>query len=173
MEIRKPLPADASALGEIHVRAWQEGYKGGLMPDDFLRGLSIRERADMWSDALSRSPRERSARLVSVDAAGEVRGFILVGPAEGDANATEGEVYALNVDPAAWGRGHGRSLLAEGAARLRGAGFDQAILWVHSDNDRARRFYAWAGWVDDGAERRVEVLGVKVPETRYRLSPLP
>lgn len=172
MQIREPLPEDASALGEIHVRAWQEGYKDGLMPDDFLRSLSAKERADMWGDALSRPPRERSARLVSADADGNVCGFILVGPAEGEADATEGEVYALNVDPVVWGHGHGRSLLEEGAARLRGAGFDQAILWVHSGNGRARHFYEWAGWVDDGAERRVEVLGVKVPETRYRRSPL-
>jgi hypothetical protein len=35
-------------------------------------------------------------------------------------------------------------------------------------NTRARRFYEIAGWVADGSERTMEVLGVVVPEVRYR-----
>jgi RimJ/RimL family protein N-acetyltransferase len=35
-------------------------------------------------------------------------------------------------------------------------------------NHRARRFYEVAGWEDDGARRTSEVLGVVVPEVRYR-----
>ena len=42
------------------------------------------------------------------------------------------------------------------------------MLWVLPANARARRFYEIAGWAADGSERTMEVLGVVVPEVRYR-----
>jgi len=39
---------------------------------------------------------------------------------------------------------------------------------VLPDNARARRFYEVAGWTTDGTRRTSEVLGVVVPEVRYR-----
>jgi ribosomal protein S18 acetylase RimI-like enzyme len=168
--VREPRPADAPALGRVHVRAWQSAYRGGLMPDDYLDGLSVDERTQMWSEALDRPARPRTARFVAEDDIGDVVGFIVVGPEAGDPDHEIGEVYAINVDPAAWGSGHGRALLEAGTRALADAGFAQAILWVHPGNDRACRFYERAGWEREGTERRQEVLGVEVPEVRYRRS---
>lgn len=168
MSVREPVPEDAPGLGAVHVRAWQRAYRGGLMPDEYLDGLSIDERARMWAEGLEREPRPRFARRVAVDDGGEVVGFIIVGPADGEADAEEGEVYALNVDPDAWGCGFGQELLAAGTTALRDAGFTEALLWVHPGNARARSFYERAGWVADGAERDQEVYGLEVPEVRYR-----
>ena len=47
-------------------------------------------------------------------------------------------------------------------------GFAETVLWVLPAIARARRFYEIAGWVCDGTERTMEVLGVVVPEVRYR-----
>ena len=47
-------------------------------------------------------------------------------------------------------------------------GFAESVLWVLPGNARARRFYEVAGWVADGSSRESEVLGVSVPEVRYR-----
>lgn len=135
------------------------------MPDDFLAGLVVEDRARMWADALARPLPSRSARWVcEVD--GSVTGFVVGGPVGDD--GAEGEVYSLNVDPDWWGRGHGRALLAAAADALTEAGFAEAVLWVHRDSKRSRRFYERAGWLPDGEERTVEVLGVEVPEVRYR-----
>ena len=93
-------------------------------------------------------------------------GFANVGPAEDPAGA--GELYAINVDPDAWGTGAGRALLEAAQAKLARMGFAETVLWVLPANARARRFYEIAGWVSDGTERTMEVLGVVVPEVRYR-----
>ncbi len=168
--IRQPVPEDAPALGAVHVRAWQRAYRGGLMPDDYLDGLSEDERAELWAEPLKRPPRPGFARFAAEDEMGTLVGFITVGPADGDPDSEEGEVYALNVDPVCWGQGCGRALLDAGVSALAEAGFSEATLWVHPGNRRARDFYERTGWLADGAEREQEVLGVQVPEVRYRLS---
>ena len=139
------------------------------MPDEYLRSLSSADRAQMWLQILQQAPGPRSSRLVLEGDEGEVVGFIVVGPVqEEDLTTGVGEIFALNVDPDVWGLGLGQALLAAGTGALRLAGFVEAVLWVHPANGRARSFYEGAGWEADGAERRREVLGVGVPEVRYR-----
>jgi GNAT superfamily N-acetyltransferase len=154
-------------MGRVHVRAWQEGYKNGLMPDDFLEALSVDERERMWADTLARVIRPRFARFASIDDDGTLAGFIAAGPMEGSDGSPIGEVYSLNVDPDYWGRGHGGALLAAGAEALRQAGFAEAVLWVHRGARRSRQFYEHHGWQPDGTERTIDVMDVEVPETRY------
>jgi ribosomal protein S18 acetylase RimI-like enzyme len=161
--VRPATVADAPAMGRLHVRAWQAAYRGH-MPDDYLDGLRAEDRAAGWERVLGRG-RERGVVLVA-EQAGQVTGFANLGPAEDPPGA--GELYAINVDPAAWGTGAGRALLLAAQAELARLGFDETVLWVLPANARARRFYEAAGWAPDGAERVDEVLGVTVPEVRYR-----
>ena len=168
LAVRTPVVADADALGHVHVRAWQAAYRNGLMPDAYLDALSPAERSAMWLQALGAAPSSRRARLV-VEADGVVVGFALVGPADGDPASEVGELYAINVDPDHWGSGAGPRLIDAAVAALRSAGCARAVLWVHPDNARARRFYAARGWIDDHVERRQDVLGVEVPEARLSL----
>jgi ribosomal protein S18 acetylase RimI-like enzyme len=168
MQIREPQPADARGLARVHVRAWQRAYRAGLMPDRYLDELSVNDRTSWWQDVLARPLGPRAARFLAEDEAGTPVGFVVVGPEQGEAAATAGEVYALNVDPGAWGRGAGTALLAAGTRHLRTAGFAEAILWVHPANARACGFYVAQGWYDTGKRREEAVFGVAVPEARYR-----
>jgi ribosomal protein S18 acetylase RimI-like enzyme len=163
VRVRPAAAADAAAMGRLHVRAWQAAYRG-QMPDDFLDGLRAEDRSAGWERYLSRGP-ARTAVLVA-EQAGGVTGFASVGPAEDPQGI--GELYAINVDPAHWGTGAGRALLVAAQAELARLGFDEAVLWVLPGNARARRFYELGGWVADGARRTADVLGVTVPEVRYR-----
>ena len=64
--VRPARVDDADAIAAVHVRAWQDTYRGA-MPDDFLDGMSIEERALRWRDGLSAGADDR-ATLVAVDA---------------------------------------------------------------------------------------------------------
>lgn len=140
------------------------------MPDEYLDGLSIPERVEMWTEALARAPRPRATRLVAEQPDGSVVGFLCAGPEwpDDDSDADRGQVSILNVDPAAWGQGAGRALLDAGVRHLGDAGFTEVILWVHPGNARARTFYARNGWREDGARREDEIFGLVLPEVRYR-----
>lgn len=126
--VREPTLDDADALGAVHVAAWQRAYRDGLMPEAYLDSLDGEERAERWREALQRALRHRFSRLVVEDEGGTVVGFITAGPADGEPASDTGEVYALDVDPAVWGRGHGTELLESGLRALWAAGFDTAVL---------------------------------------------
>ena len=81
-----------------------------------------------------------------------------------------GEIYRFFVAPECWGKGVGKALMQRALEQLHVAGFETAILWVHADNRRARRFYEAAGWRPDGAERDEEAFGHVVKELRHRIS---
>jgi ribosomal protein S18 acetylase RimI-like enzyme len=165
--VRAAEHADAEAIATVHVAAWQATYRGGLLPDAYLDGLQVSDRTVAWKRTLAAPPPARAARLVAEEQ-GRIVGFCVVGPERGVDDPDRGEVHVLNVHPDAWGRGTGAALLTEGTTRLREAGFAEAVLWVHPDNERARRFYERAGWRPDDAARTEVVWGVEAPEVRYR-----
>jgi L-amino acid N-acyltransferase YncA len=171
--IRRATVQDAPALGRLNVRVWQaasgrllraDARYCGQMPDEHLDGLRPEERAAGWERGLSRD-RDQDPVLVAEEA-GRMVGFAVVGSAEDPEGA--GELYAINVDPDHWGTGAGRALLAAAQAELTRLDYTEAVLWVLPDNARARQFYEVAGWTTDGTQRTSEVLGVVVPEVRYR-----
>jgi len=86
---------------------------------------------------------------VVVDERGEVLAFAI-------GNGEDGNIWALFVDPAHEGRGHGRRLHDEMVAWLRSRGLEQ--LWLTTEaGTRAERFYARAGWTSKGPARGGEV----------------
>ena len=163
--IRAADGGDATAIGAVHVRAWQSAYRG-VMPDAYLDALSAEERAEMWRSILD--GHDRSPVLVAV-LDGQVVGFATVGAerTEGEPS-TSGELYAMNLDPDVWRRGIGRSLLHRATDELVRLGFADAVLWVVPENQRARALYESDGWRADGAVATEEILGVTVTDIRYR-----
>lgn len=166
MPLRVATPADASAIGEVHVLAWQVAYRG-IMPDEYLDGLQRAERATMWSRYLDDPP--PGTALLVWEENGELAGFASVGPARGTTEAPRpGELHAINLHPDRWRQGFGSALLKEATNRLREFGHSVALLWVVRENDRARRFYERYGWTPDGGEKSDDFRGATVTEVRYR-----
>jgi GNAT superfamily N-acetyltransferase len=165
VRIRDARPSDAPRMAEVHVRSWQVAYRG-LFPDDHLDALDPAVR-ETWRRRMLDALPAGQASLV-VEDAGTVVGFADVGPAGWVEGASDGEVYAIYLHPAAWGRGLGRALLVAAEACLVDLGHVTAVLWVLEGNQRARRFYEAAGWSSDGARRVEPVWGVDANEVRYR-----
>jgi GNAT superfamily N-acetyltransferase len=169
MSVRDAKVEDVAAIAGVHVRSWQGAYRG-LMPQDFLDRLDPARRARMWQAIIEGTEPVGSAVLVAESDDGEVLGFAHIAPtrdADGDPVVT-GELTAIYLDPQAWGRGIGRELMSAALARLTTAGYQQVTLWVLDTNDRARRFYAAAGFAPDGAIQVDEGMGLPLREVRYR-----
>jgi len=169
--IRPARPEDARAIAQVHIRSWQQAYRGQL-PDTFLEtlDLSLDRRTKHWVAQIEASS-ESGRGVIVAERGGSLVGFVAFGPADSEAKDLKlGEVYAIYLDSAHWGRGYGRSLFQSATEALRRAGFDEAVLWVLETNVRARRFYEIAGWKPDGQTKADERGTVTLHEVRYRFS---
>lgn len=165
--LRAATRADARAIAEVHVHAWQWAYRG-LMPEAYLDGLSVEVREATWHRMLSDVPCK--ARVWLVEVRGVVVGFSAAGPSRDmDAPSTTGELYAIYLERGALGFGIGRQLLLRAVTDLRESGYLTAMLWVLEPNERARRLYDAAGWSSDGGAKSERIGSYVVREVRYRL----
>ena len=168
--IRPAEPADAEAIGQVHVISWRETYTG-IMPERVLARLSVEQRARMWRTMLDR-PAPASAVFVAEDDEGEVVGFASCGPQRTPTLDFAGEYYALYVLEAAQRQGIGRTLMAAMSNHLSRAGLVSASLWVVRDNARAVRFYERFGGVLVGTQEESRD-GYVLSEVAYGWRELP
>lgn len=167
MNVRLAEPEDAGAIAGVHLETWRTGYER-VFGRERLEGLAeqLPAREARWSRYLEEG---RSTTFVA-ELDGDVAGFASVGAAREEDNPAAGELWAIYVLPALWGRGAGRALLAAATEHLRAQGYVEAMLWVLDDNPRARRFYELSGWRSDGGLKAETHLGLEVTEVRYRRS---
>ena len=164
LRIRRATPADAEALGEMHVRVWRWAYRG-LLPDDFLASMRPERRAERWTRNLAEGwltawVAEDDGQLVAHAGCADTR--------DEDAPPGAAELVMINVLEEYAGLGLGRALMETVEAHWRELGVEVAVLWVLTDNVRARAFYAHLGWLPDGRTGQYEVPGAAVPMLRLR-----
>jgi len=159
--VREAVAQDARAISEVQVLGWQHAYRG-ILPAEFLADLSVERRETWWQNQI-----EVGALAVAVveDGDGKVVGFVSCG--RGD-HPHEAELYAIYLDPARIGQGYGRSLIEAAENTMREQSYEEAVLWVFANNNRARRFYEQAGWSADGTFKVEEIGGAQPTQVRYR-----
>jgi GNAT superfamily N-acetyltransferase len=145
--IRPARVQDVRQMARVHVRCWQETYRG-LMPDAVLDDPGFpaaRER--MWTEVLT-SGRYRQNRVAVAERDDELAGIAMSGPPEDAAAGWRRQLYVLYVYAAGHGTGAGRALLE---AVIDPA--EPAALWVADPNPRAQAFYRKHGFAADGTAR--------------------
>lgn len=163
VSIRDAKASDKWEVAAVHVRSWQAAYEG-LLPDDFLSGLKIEDRAARYS--FGEGDSDDPVTKVAIDG-DKIVGFVTCGTYRDPLISGYGEVYALYVDPQYWKRGLGRELLDSSIDHLSRMRFGKAYLWVLEGNRRAIAFYESVGWFADGTVRSEVIGGVPVGEIRY------
>lgn len=160
--IRTATPQDAASIAQVHIASWRGAY-AGIVPDDYLASLDHDQREAAWTSNLTSS----GADILLAEADGRALGFASIGPAR-DEDAEDGdlEVYAIYLDPEAWGRGVARDLMRTMLGKVPPR--TTVSLWVLKDNDRAQHFYRRHGFAPDGVERRDDIGGRDLTQVRYR-----
>ncbi|GAA2524704.1 GNAT family N-acetyltransferase [Rarobacter incanus] len=161
--IRVARPEDAASIAGVHVTSWRQAYSG-VIPDTYLSGIDVAERAVRWSRELA-SPTHRT--WVATTGASAVVGFASLGESrDEDAGRLTLELLTLYLHPQVWGRGVARALMRTVIDHVPAA--NDVTLWVLADNDRARQFYRRHGFSEDGVERMATFDNTDVLELRYR-----
>jgi GNAT superfamily N-acetyltransferase len=145
--VRPAAVDDVTQLARVHVRCWQETYRG-LMPDAVLDdpgAPAARER--MWTDVLT-SERYRDHRAAVAERDGELTGIAMSGPSQEDTAGWTRQLYVLYVCAADHGTGAGRALLEAVTDPA-----EPTALWVADPNPRAQAFYRKHGYRPDGTDK--------------------
>ena len=135
--IRPASIRDAKAIAEIHVATWKAAYQD-LMPDDYLKSMSVEKRQSYWREAIEYSEPQL---LVATDGE-KVVGFAGFDRSrDAGTKSSVGEIWALYVAPAHWGNGVGVTLWDGAREGLKEEGCTQVTAWVLLRNERGLRFF--------------------------------
>lgn len=142
--VRSGQVEDVPAIARVHVRSWQETYRG-LMSDQLLDNPGfIAAREKFWTAALT-DERFAENRIAVAEHDGSVIGIAMSGPPQ-DADASWSvQLYLIYVLAANFGSGAGPALL-NAVIDSR----DTTALWVADPNPRAQAFYRKHGFMPDG-----------------------
>jgi ribosomal protein S18 acetylase RimI-like enzyme len=145
--VRPARVQDVRQMARVHVRCWQETYRG-VMPDAVLDDPGFpAAREGMWTDVLT-SEHYRQSRVAVAERDGELAGIAMSGPPEDATAAWTRQLYVLYVYAADHGTGAGRALLEAVIGPA-----EPAVLWVADPNPRAQAFYRKHGFAADGTAR--------------------
>lgn len=161
--IRRAGPADARAIGKVHVESWRTTY-AGILPDRVLIDMSADVKASQWRRSLLRPVPGDAVLVAEVPEAGVV-GFASCGRAQGTSFGIDGEIHTLYLLPDWQEQGLGRRLLCATLALLKRGGRQGAFLWVLAANP-SRFFYEVMGGTRIG-EREEELWQTRLPEIAY------
>lgn len=166
LTVRRATPTDAHAIAVINVAGWQAAYRG-IMPDDFLDGMSTAAREIALQTRLQRDEGDGAPAWVA-ERAGVTIGFVSSGPPrDEDVPLPAAEVYAIYVLPGEWRGGAGTALLTAATDHWLARGATSLVLWVLEANSGARAFYEAMGWRWDGRRQELDFGGFTTPELRY------
>lgn len=132
IHLRRALPEDAPAIGEIWRTGWDDGHLGHVPAD-----LAAVRHAESFGARAAQRVDDTTVAVVG----GEVAGFVMV-----VANEVE-QVYVAGHHR---GEGVADVLLTAAEQQILDAGHATAWLAVVAGNARARRFYERRGWSDAG-----------------------
>lgn len=133
-------------MARVHVRSWQETYRG--LVDDLIldRPGAVEQRERWWPKAITDGA-EGTMQVAVAELAGEIIGIASAGvPRDEDATWPR-ELFVLYLLVDHQGSGAGSRLLT---AVLGG---HAAALWVADPNPRAQAFYRKHGFEADGARQ--------------------
>ena len=164
--VRPASARDAKAIAEIHVATWQAAYQD-LMPDDYLKSMTVEKRQAYWREAIEYS----EPQLLVATEDDKVVGFVGFDRSrDAGTKSTVGEILALYVLPAHWGQGAGVALWDGARDGLKEEGCTQVSLWVLLHNERALKFFEHsAGFKREMPSLKTVAFGsVKLEEIRLK-----
>ena len=167
MCVREARLEDAPEIARVHIQTWRAAYRG-LIPDSILDDLDLQERTKLWRRNLS-LPNLWVFVAVQEES---VVGFCSLAPARDDEEDPKVvvEVTSIYVNPDEWDKGFGKALSEAALQKARQCGFQEVLLWVLRENQRARDFYEHLRFQLDGVgNAKGFAPGLLIPQVRYRL----
>ncbi|WKA58356.1 GNAT family N-acetyltransferase [Planococcus shenhongbingii] len=167
MQIRKATKEDIKHVAKIYVDSWRTTYRG-LVPDEYLAGLSYEEAQKNWNDFLIGG--NEAFIYVAIDDRRKIIGF-----ASGkriEEKNFDGELYSLYLLQECRGLGAGKRLVSAIAKHFQENGIHSMMVWVMKQNKSGLGFYERIGGKEYN-HRTSSFGGTEVRDVSYGWHDLP
>jgi ribosomal protein S18 acetylase RimI-like enzyme len=142
--IREANHNDVAGMAKVRVETWQATYQG-IVPDDFLAGLSIQSTSERWQKVFWENRKPDVAVFVAENERNDIVGIAICGPEENQDPIYHGEIYGLYVLPEYHNQGIGSGLVAACVQHfIQQLNVGTMLIWVIAENPY-RRFYESLG----------------------------
>ena len=141
--IRKVQQSDANTLAYIQTESWTAAFAGILDAETLEKCTDINRTTAMYQRLLEE--KKGNGYLLSVDA---MPHCIAYWDAARDVELTgKAELICIHSLQENWHKGYGRQMMNQVLKDIKEAGYSEVVLWVFSENHRARAFYEANGFV--------------------------
>jgi ribosomal protein S18 acetylase RimI-like enzyme len=147
MEFRTATLDELNEIAALFHACWHISY-AQLLSEEVRASMTLDKSIELWKPSLI-DPMGKETLVGTLDS--KIVSVFRIGPDNDDLSI--GHLFSLYVDPAASGRGIGKSSLTQAASRLREKGFKSMSLWVFEANSIARGLYQGFGFQLTGESR--------------------
>jgi ribosomal protein S18 acetylase RimI-like enzyme len=163
--IREARQDDVAGMAKVRVDTWKATYQG-IVPDEFLQGLSYQRVAENWKRIFWENKEPNVTRFVAETMQDDIVGIAICGPERNQDSIYHGEIYVLYVLPQYQNRGIGQELVAKCVQYLiQQLKVETMLIWVFAENPY-RRFYKSLGGIIV-REKTIEIGGKMISEVGY------
>ena len=144
MTLRPARRAEAEALAQLHVAAWQDAH--AAFSPAATKALTAARRLPTWQSYLA----DPTQHVLVAEHGSTLAGLVCFGPASQAALGDQAEIKHLFVAASARHQGVGKSLLQAALTQSTQHGFTKVTLAVVQENTTARAFYKSCGGQETG-----------------------
>ena len=145
-------------ISNIYESSWKYAYKD-IIPQDYLDSIPT----GRWANSINKIEMNN---LVVIEN-GLIIGTASFCKSRWEQYSNYGEIVSIYFLPAYMGKGYGKHLLKKCVEELNGLGYNNILLWVLENNQRARRFYEKNGFTCSGDFLNDNISGKELREIMY------
>ncbi len=144
--IRKVQKGDEAQLAYIQTESWKAAFQDILSEETLQKATQIDRATAMYHGLLE----EQIGNGYLMEVNGIPHCIAWWDQARDEDMPDYAELICIHSLQDNWGKGYGSKMMERVLQDMKAAGYTKAMLWVFTDNSRARRFYEAQGFVTYG-----------------------
>ena len=149
--IREAKVNDAVRIAEIEVASSQYAYNNIVSDECLYQDLSVENRIPVHQKWITE--RRFGVYVYEDSTTGIIKGMMGIGMCEDEDKKDAFELHFLYVDPDYVRMGFGSEMLRYFEQTGKEKGYQEFVVWVLEENEKARRFYEKHNYCLDGKEK--------------------
>lgn len=142
VKIRQVRIGDEAALAYVQTESWKAAFKDILDPETLIRCTDVIRAESMYKGLLEE--RKGHGYILTLD--GKPHCIAWWDAARDPEMQGKAELICIHSLSSNWRRGFGGMMMDQVLTEIAAAGYGEVMLWVFSENTRARKFYEAKGF---------------------------